>query len=108
MVAMKSQGAIIIYNLNAPPKRKELEMETYEETIYRYRILKHEELPEAHQECLRKRGIDPAEHWTIYMSFADEVDALEMTGHLQDDAADWETFKMVDAGEAVTVERPHW
>jgi len=83
-------------------------METYTETVYRYQILKHEELPEAHKAALRARDIDPDTRWTLYMSFNNETEAMEMTGHLQDDAADWETYKFVDGGETKQIERPVW
>ena len=83
-------------------------METYTETVNRYRIMRHDDLPEGHKAELRAHGIDPDTRWSLIWSFDDERMATEMFESCQDDAASWETFKMVDAGEATTIERGVW
>ncbi len=78
---------------------------TYQETVLRFRVMCHEELPEAHKEAYRARGIDPDDLWKLVYSFNEEADALDTLKMEQENAAPWETYKMVDAGEATTVTR---
>jgi hypothetical protein len=79
---------------------------TYTETVERYRILRHEELPEAHKAEYRLRGIDPDDLWGLIWSFKDEQAAKTQLEHELRMAAKWQTYKLVDAGAATTIERP--
>jgi hypothetical protein len=81
-------------------------METYTETVGRYRILVHEELPEKHKAAYRLKGIDPDNNWKLSWSFDERESAEHMLRVLRAEAADWETYKLVDAGAAENVERP--
>ena len=83
-------------------------METYTETVNRYRILRHEELPEEHKQCYRDAGIDPDDNWSLSWSFKDEASALEQLEALRADAPAFWTYSLSDAGEATTIERPAW
>ena len=68
------------------------------ETIYRYRILKHEELPESHKEALRQRGINPDTRWSLVYSFEKLNDAIFTLEECNYTKADYETYKLKDAG----------
>jgi hypothetical protein len=83
-------------------------MNTYNETVLRYRILRHDELPEAHKAAYRERGIDPDDNWSLVWSFSSEEAANECLADELVNAASWQTFKLVDAGEATTITRPIW
>jgi len=50
-------------------------METYTETVHRFRIFRHEEQPEEHKARLRIMGIDPDDNWQLVWSFADKRSA---------------------------------
>lgn len=80
-------------------------MTTYTETIYRFRIFRHDDLPETHKAALRADGIDPDTRWGLIASFAHESDAETHFNHLRKNAASWETYKLVDAGKTETIER---
>lgn len=80
-------------------------MTTYTETVLRFQLQRHDELPEEHKEALRARGVNPDERWSLYMSFDQEADALEAKAQEEKDAASWETFRIVDAGETQKIER---
>lgn len=81
-------------------------MNTYNETVYRFRIMRHDELPEAHKTALRERGIDPDDRWSLIYSFKHAADAAEELTRCEADAADWETYRLVDALEDTIIERP--
>ncbi|MGW8177537.1 MAG: hypothetical protein ACWGQW_01910 [bacterium] len=81
---------------------------TYTETVLRYRVMRHDDLPEAHKEAYRAEGINPDEIWSLIFSCPTLQGAEEMKGLLEQDAASWQTFKVVDGGEATTIERPIW
>ena len=83
-------------------------MNTYTETVNRYRIVRHEELPEENKQCYRDAGIDPDDNWSLIWSFTDEASALEQLEALRADAPVFWTYKLVDGGEATTIERPAW
>ena len=83
-------------------------MNTITETILRFQIQRHDELPEEHKEALRSRDIDPDTRWSLIYSFDKAHDALEMIDTLREDAANWETFRIVDAGKTQHVERENW
>lgn len=81
------------------------EQPTYQERVYRFRIFRHEELPTLHKIEMRKRGIDPDQLWKLIYSFADREAAEAALRECQQTAADWETYKLVDAGGEQTIER---
>ena len=83
-------------------------MNTITETILRFQIQRHDELPEAHKEALRARDIDPDTRWSLVYSFNEEADANTSLEQLNDDKASWETFRVVDAGKTQHVERENW
>lgn len=88
--------------------RQEMNMQTYKETIGRYRIVRHDELPEGHKQAYRDRGINPDDNWSLVWSFHDEAAAEKTLANCQEDAAPWETFKLIDHGETTIIERPVW
>jgi hypothetical protein len=81
-------------------------MQTYTETVGRYVILKHDDLPEEHKAAYRADGIDPDTIWSLHYSTNDAARAQEMLAYFNDDAARWESFKLEDRGAATTIERP--
>ncbi len=83
-------------------------MNTYTETVNRYRIVRHEELPEEHKQCYRDAGINPDDNWQLIWSFEDEEFAAEKLQEIQKHAPLHWTYKLVDGGEATTIERPAW
>ena len=80
-------------------------METYTETVHRFRIMRHEEQPEEHKARLRIMGIDPDDNWQLVWSFADRRSAHRELKILQLESAWFQTYKLVDAGEETTIER---
>ena len=82
--------------------------QTYTETVNRYRILRHDDLPAAHKAAYRAEGIDPDDLWSLVWSFTDLDAAQACLAQSQADAASFQTFKLVDAGAATTIERPIW
>ena len=83
-------------------------MNSYTEKVYRYRIMRHDDLPEAHKEAYRERGIDPDTVWALIYSLKDKEAAEEVLATETANAAPWETWKLVDAREESTIERPIW
>lgn len=85
-------------------------MSTYVETVYRYRILRHEDLPESHKAAYRLRGIDPDDNWSLIWSFKDRESAEETLASYVDDPdkPSFYTYKMVDAGQTDHFERQTW
>jgi hypothetical protein len=85
-------------------------MPTYIEHINRYRILRHEELPEAHKAEYRLSGIEPDDLWSLIWSFNDEAEAIKCLAEYNDrpDKPSFYTYKMVDAGKEEDVERVAW
>ena len=79
---------------------------TYTETVGRFVILKHDDLPEAHKAAYRADGIDPDTVWSLYYSTNNEANAIEMLADFQADAARWESYKMEDRGAPSTITRP--
>lgn len=82
--------------------------ETYIERVNRWRIVRHEELPPAHQEAYRAQGINPDEIWSLIWSFETEEAAQEQLAECIAHAASWQTYKLVDGGKAEEVERRAW
>lgn len=83
-------------------------METYQETILRFQIQRHDELPEEHKIALREKGVDPDTRWSLMWSFNKREDAQEQLDACQNEAASYETYRLVDAGSAQTITRPVW
>lgn len=81
---------------------------TYQERVGRYRILRHEVLPPAHQAEYRIRGINPDELWSLIWSFNDLDAAEEMLKEEQEHAFSFQTYKLVDAGKDEIIERQLW
>lgn len=80
-------------------------MQTYNETVLRFRVMRHDDLPEAHKEAYREKGINPDELWNLVYSFNDEADAIDTMKMEEGNSAPWETFKIVDGGEATVIKR---
>lgn len=83
-------------------------MTTYKETIYRYRIVYHEELPEEYKASYRINGVEPDDLWHLKWSFWDKEAALEQLQIEQENAPSYKTYKMVDHGETEIIERTAW
>lgn len=83
-------------------------METYQERVGRYRIVRHEELPPAHKAEYRLNGIDPDTLWSLIWSFDDEQSANEQLAFCIQHQPDYATHKIVDAGETTYIERTAW
>lgn len=83
-------------------------MSKHTETILRYQIQRHDELPETHKEALRARDIDPDTRWSLIYSMNNEAEAYQLLGELEDESADWETYRVVDAGETQHIECETW
>lgn len=84
-------------------------MATYREKVLRYRILRHEELPERHKEAYRADGIDPDDLWSLIWSFGTKEAAVKCLEDEEAEAPAHWTFKMVDAGvEEEYIERQIW
>lgn len=81
-------------------------METYTETVHRFRIMRHEELPEEHKESYRADGINPDDIWSLVWSFKEKRGANRELENLRQESAWFQTYKLVDAGEETTIERP--
>ena len=82
--------------------------ETYKERVNRWRIMRHDDLPERHKEAYRADGINPDELWSLIWSFEDEDNAVEMLDKLKRRAPSYYTYKLVDGGEAIEIERSAW
>jgi len=83
-------------------------METYQEKVNRWRIIRHDELPEAHKAEYRLAGIDPDDNWSLIWSFETEEAALKCLAAEQATAAKWQTYRLVDGGKAEFIERSMW
>ena len=81
-------------------------METYRETVGRYRVMRHTELPDYYKAEYRAAGIDPDDNWALIWSFNDEAAAAKKLAELVAKAPSIWTFKLVDAGGPETIERP--
>lgn len=82
-------------------------MNTYTETVYPFRVLRHEELPEEHKASLRLNGIDPDDNWSLIWSFQTREAAENQLKWENENKAEWQTFKLVE-GELEEIERPVW
>jgi len=83
-------------------------MTTYTETVYRYVIERHEELPDRHKAEYRLNGIDPDNLWSLIWSFKDEDDAKAQLAQDNERAPKHWTYRMRDLGETQYIERQAW
>lgn len=83
-------------------------MTTYKERVNRWRIIRHDELPESHKAEYRLAGIDPDDNWSLIWSFETEEDARRKLADCIEHAAKWQTYKLADGGEATEIERSSW
>jgi hypothetical protein len=83
-------------------------MDTYQEKVNRWRIIRHEELPEEHKAAYRLEGIDPDDNWSLIWSFETEEAAKEQLAHCIEHAASWQTYRLVDGGKAEEFTRSVW
>jgi len=92
-------------------------METYTETVYRYVVEYHEELPEQHKAEMRLNGIDPDERWCLKWSFLTLEDAnaqmesdIELDKEIckKFDIESHTTYRVRDLGETKHIERTAW
>lgn len=83
-------------------------METYQERVGRYRILRHEELPPEHKASYRLNGIDPDTLWTLVWSFDDEAAAREQLAFCIEHQPSYATHILKDNGEPSFIERTAW
>jgi hypothetical protein len=81
-------------------------METYTETVLRYRVMRHTKYPKAHEAEMRIKGMDPDNMWALVWSFNDLADAEETLRIEKANAMSYETWKVVDGGEDITIDRP--
>ena len=82
--------------------------ETYKERVGRYRIMRHDELPEEHKAAYRAEGINPDDLWSLVWSFDDEVAAIQCLADEEAYPRKYSSWKLVDGGEAVEIERSSW
>ena len=78
----------------------------YTETVYRYQIFSHDDLPEEHKEAYRRDGIDPDDIWSLAMSYKTFDAAKRSLMVLVKDAPRWRTYMMIDGGAEKAIERP--
>ena len=83
-------------------------MATYQERINRYRILCNEKLPESHRQAYIDAGEDPDNRWSLVWSFSNLADAEKALSDMLNDAMEWQTYKLVDAGETKYITREIW
>lgn len=81
---------------------------TYKERVGRFRILRHEELPERHKAEYRLNGIDPDDCWSLIWSFDEEASAQEQLVDCNEHKGKFETYKLVDNGAPSVIERHIW
>ena len=82
--------------------------ETYQERVLRYRIMRHDDLPEEHKAAYRLQGIDPDDLWSLVWSFETREAAEVQLARENENKPRFYTFKLVDAGQATTIERSVW
>ena len=80
----------------------------YQERILRYRIVRHEDLPDEHKAQYRLRGIDPDDLWSLIWSFETLEAAQEQLAEENSRKSRFQTYKIVDAGKEEVVEREEW
>lgn len=81
-------------------------MQTYKEMINRYRVLRHEELPEEHKAHYRAEGINPDDNWSLIWSFTTREAAEKCIADYEIDKPWFYTYKLVDAGQSEVIDRP--
>lgn len=82
-------------------------MQTYKETVLRYRVVRHTEYDAATKASFRLNGIDPDDNWSLVWSFED-LESAERQAERDRKIfkAPTYTIKVVDNGEASVIERP--
>lgn len=65
------------------------------ETIYRFRVEYHDDLPEGHKAAYIARGIDPDNIWNLSASFDTLQDACDYMAE-EVDQIEWRTWRIVD------------
>lgn len=83
-------------------------MATYKERIGRYRIVYHEELPEAHKAEYRLSGIDPDARRVLYWSSNDLDAADRELAYCQKHAPSYKTYWLEDNGVEEIIDRAAW
>lgn len=83
-------------------------MSTYKETVYQFRILRHEEMSEERKALYRIEGMDPDDIWSLIFSYVKREDAENCLKDLQSRAPSFYTYRLVDAGKADVIERHIW
>jgi len=83
-------------------------METYKERVNRWRIIRHEELPEEHKAAYRLEGINPDDNWSLIWSFDTEDAAKMQLARCNASKARWQTYKLIDGGKTEYIERSVW
>lgn len=81
---------------------------TYKERVNRWRIIRHEDLPERHKAAYRAEEINPDDRWSLVWSFETEADAIEMLATLNAEKPEYYTYRLVDGGKAEEIERSNW
>jgi len=82
--------------------------EKYMERVNRWRVVRHDDLPEEHKAAYRAEGLDPDDMWSLIWSFESEEAALKCLADEEANAPKWRRWKVVDGGEAVEIERSVW
>jgi hypothetical protein len=82
--------------------------ESYKERVGRYRVMRHDELPEEHKAAYRAEGINPDDLWSLVWSFDDEAAAIKCLADEESYPRKYSSWKVVDGGEAVEIERSAW
>lgn len=81
---------------------------TYKELVYRWRVMRHEDLPEGHKAAYRAEGINPDDLWSLIWSFKAEADALKCIADANVSKPSFWTYKLVDGGATTEIERSIW
>jgi len=79
--------------------------DTYKELVYRYRVVRHEELPEEHKSILRGAGINPDDKWDLVCSFREKEDARRCIWQEQATAGRFQTYALIDEGHSTRIDR---
>lgn len=82
-------------------------MQTYKETVLRYRVVRHTEYPDDIKASMRINGIDPDDCWSLIWSFDNLEDAEQQATEDREIYKEpTYTIKVIDNGEATVIERP--
>ena len=67
-------------------------------SVNRFTIERHDELPESYKQAHRDSGVDPDTIWTLVWSFTSAAAAIECLNESVQDAGAHQTFRLVDQG----------